>query len=142
MLWVKSFHIIFMVCWFACLFYLPRLFVNNAMATNPDTKSLLTVMQRKLFRFSLPWAFLTVIFGVWLVVGDGRGYQYFINAGWFQLKMLLVFGLIIYHIMCGRMVKLFEDNANQRGHVFYRWFNELPVIVLVGAVLLVMLKPF
>lgn len=142
MLWIKALHLIFMVCWFACIFYLPRLFVNNAMAADANTRDRLNVMQRKLFRFSIPWALLTVAFGLWLMLADSRDSRYFLTAGWFQLKMLLVMGLIVYHIVCGVMVKQFERGDNQRGHVFYRWFNELPVLVLVGCIILAVVKPF
>lgn len=139
MLWIKAFHLIFMVCWFAGIFYLPRLFVYHAMAEDRATREHLKIMERKLFRFTTPFAVLTVVFGgILLLQSPG----YYLAAHWMQLKLALVLGLIAYHLYCGKLVRKFADDAESRNHVFFRWFNELPVIVLFGAVLLAVLKPF
>lgn len=137
--WIKAFHIIFMVCWFACIFYLPRLFVNYAVAQDETTRKQLVVMQRKLFRFSIPFAILTVVFGFWLA---SFNLPYYKVAGWFHVKMLLVLLLIVYHVVCGLMVKNFSRGGPHRSHVFYRWFNEFPVLILFAVVILAVVKPF
>ena len=139
MLWLKSFHIIFMVCWFAGLFYLPRLFVNHAMVEDAKTQQQLALMERKLYRFITPFMVLTILFGGWLF---GRNADYYLQSGWFHAKMTLIVLLVIYHFYCGALVKRFAQGDNQRGHVFYRWFNELPVLVLFAAVILAVVKPF
>ena len=136
MLWVKSFHIIFVVSWFAGLFYLPRLFVNHAMVQDPATLAQLKLMERKLFRFMTPIAALALIFGFWLWFGYG------FVGGWLHAKVALVAALVAYHIWCGKIVNDFRDDRNTRSHVFYRWFNEFPVIILAVVVILVVLKPF
>ncbi|MDG2236975.1 MAG: CopD family protein [Arenicellales bacterium] len=138
MLWIKAFHIIFMVTWFAGLFYLPRLFVYHAMANDLATQAQFKIMERKLyFGIMTPGGVLTILFGLWLWLGYGIG------AGkvWLAAKFILVAVLIVYHLWCGHLVKRFRDDANSHGHVFYRWFNEFPVLILVGAVLLVVFKP-
>jgi len=137
--WTKALHIIFMVCWFSCIFYLPRLFVNYAIATSEDSKQQLVMMQRKLFRFSIPFAVLTVITGAGLVSVYP---SYYLTAGWFLAKAALVFGLIIYHAICGRMVRQFAKGKNIRSHKFYRIFNELPVFILFTVIILVEVRPF
>lgn len=136
MLWVKAFHIIFVVSWFAGLFYLPRIFVNHAMATEPAEIARLKLMGFKLYRFVTPVAWLAVGFGLWLWLGYG------ITGGWLYVKLGLVLGLIAYHYYCGKLVKQFAADQNTRSHVFYRWFNEIPVLVLVAVVILVTVKPF
>jgi len=138
-LWIKAFHIIFMVCWFAGMFYLPRLFVNHAMAEDPATRSQLTQMERKLYRFVTPFAWLTVGLGIWML---WIGWDSFRSQAWIWMKFGLVVALAAYHLYCGRLVRVFAEDRNVRGHVFYRWFNEFPVLVLFGAVMLVVLKPF
>jgi len=135
-LWVKAFHIVFVVSWFAGLFYLPRLFVNHAMAAEPAEIARLKLMERKLYRFMTPIGVLALVFGTWLWLGwDFRG-------GWLHAKLALVAVLIGYHLYCGKLVKDFAANRNIRGHVFYRWFNELPVLILTAVVILVTVKPF
>lgn len=139
MLWIKSFHIIFMVCWFAGIFYLPRLFVYHAMAEDQATREHLKIMERKLFRFTSPFAVLTILFGAILLL---QAPAYYLAAHWMQLKLALVVALVAYHIYCGRLVQKFADDQESRNHVFFRWFNEMPVLVLFGAVILAVIKPF
>ncbi|MHC8598688.1 protoporphyrinogen oxidase HemJ [Arenicellales bacterium IMCC55707] len=138
MLWLKALHIIFMVTWFAGLFYLPRLFVYHAMTEDESTRAQFRIMERKLYYGIMnPGGVLTVLFGIWLWIGYGIGDQ----SLWLQLKIGLVIVLVGYHVWCGRLVKRFQKEANVHSHIFYRWFNEFPVLILVGAVLLVVLKP-
>ncbi|WP_166269800.1 protoporphyrinogen oxidase HemJ [Marinobacter caseinilyticus] len=140
MLWVKAFHIIAMVCWFAGLFYLPRLFVYHAACEDQAGRERFKVMERKLYRgITTPSMVATLVFGSWLLSYNASGY---LSQGWLLLKLLLVAVLIGYHFYCGRLVKVFRDDANQRSHVFYRWFNELPVLVLLAVVILATVKPF
>jgi putative membrane protein len=137
MLWVKAFHIVFMVTWFAGLFYLPRLFVYHALTQDPAGSERFKVMERKLYYgIMTPGAILTVAFGLWLWLGYGIG------GGWMHAKAALVAVLIGYHLWCGRLLAAFRHDGNGHGHVFYRWFNELPVLLLIAIVLLVVLKPF
>jgi|SRR5690606_10996144 len=137
MLWLKALHIIFMVTWFAGLFYLPRLFVYHAMSDDDASIERFKVMERKLYYgITTPGAVLTVVFGTWLWLGYG------FSGGWLHAKLALVAVLIGYHLWCGRLVRLFRDDANTRSHVFYRWFNEFPVLLLVAIVILVVVKPF
>jgi protoporphyrinogen IX oxidase len=136
MLWVKSFHIIFVVSWFAGLFYLPRLFVNHAMATEKSEIERLKLMEHKLYRFMTPLAVLALVFGTWLWLGFG------FKGGWLHAKLLLVAGLIGYHYYCGRLVKMFAEDRNTRSDKFYRFFNEAPVLILTAVTILVVVKPF
>lgn len=139
MLWLKAFHIIAVVCWFAGIFYLPRLFVYHAMATDQATRDHLKIMERKLYRFMSPFALLTIVLGVaMLLVNPG----YYLHAGWLHLKLALVLLLVVYHGYCGVLVRRFAQDRNQRGHVFYRWFNEAPVLILFAVVILAVVKPF
>ena len=124
MLWVKAFHIFFMVSWFAGLFYLPRLFVHHALTEDEATSSRLKIMERKLFFFVTPWAVMTIVFGTWLWLGYG------FSGTWLMLKIALVCLLVVYHIICGVFMIDFRDDKNKRSDVFYRWFNELPVFLL------------
>ena len=140
MLWVKSFHIVFVVSWFAGLFYLPRIFVNLAMETDPAGVQRLLLMARKLFRFMTMLAVPAVVFGLWLYLGYGIGRG--TGQGWMRAKLALVLVLIGYHHGCGVLLRKFERGANARSHTFYRWFNELPVLVLLAIVILVVVKPF
>ena len=139
MLWLKSFHIIFVVCWFAGIFYLPRLFVNHAMADSRDTKQQLALMERKLYRFITPFAWLSIGFGVWMSM---LNWDYYKTQGWFHVKVALVLLLVIYHMVCGHYVKQFQQDINSKSHVYFRWFNELPVLVLFAVVILVVVRPF
>ena len=136
MLWIKAFHIIFVTSWFAGLFYLPRLFVNHAMEANKDALSRLALMEHKLYRFMTPLAVLALAFGLWLWLGYG------ISGAWLNAKLVLVAGLVAYHLYCGKIMRDFAAGKNTRSHVWYRWFNEIPVIVLLIIVILVVVKPF
>lgn len=137
MLWVKSFHVIFMVTWFAGLFYLPRLFVYHAMSEDPMSIERFKVMERKLFYgIMTPGGVITVVLGLWLWLGYG------FTGGWMHAKLALVLVLIAYHAYCGKLLVDFKHDRNTRSHVFYRWFNEFPVILLIAIVVLVIVKPF
>ena len=137
MLWIKSFHIIFMVTWFAGLFYLPRLFVYHAMSEDTASRERFKLMERKLFYgIMTPGALLTIAFGLWLWLGYG------FYGGWLHAKMALVAVLVAYHGYCGKLVMDFKHDRNCHGHVFYRWLNELPVLLLIAIILLVELQPF
>jgi len=135
-LWVKSLHIIFMVTWFAGLFYLPRLFVYHAQANDPVGSERFKIMERKLFfGIMTPGAVLTIAFGLWLWLGYG------IDGAWLHWKLALVALLVVYHLYCGKLLLDFKHDRNRHGHVFYRWLNELPVVILFAAVFLAVLKP-
>ncbi len=138
MLWVKSFHIIFVVTWFAGLFYLPRLFVYHAMASDAPSIERFKVMERKLYwGIMTPGAALTILFGVWLWLGWFRG-----SSSWLHAKMALVALLVGYHLWCGMLLREFAAGRNSKSHAWLRWYNEFPVVVLIATVLLVVLKPF
>lgn len=144
MLWVKSLHIIFIVSWFAGLFYLPRIFVNLAMENDTATTERLLLMARKLYRFTTILAVPAVVFGVWLWLGYGigKGPEGAGTAGWLHAKLAMVILIIGYHHACGSLLKKFERGANKRSHVWFRWFNEVPVVLLAATVVLVVVKPF
>jgi putative membrane protein len=142
MLWVKSLHIVFVASWFAGLFYLPRIFVNLAMVA-PESiaeRTRLLLMARKLFRFTTLLALPAVGFGLWLWLGFGIGLGP--GNGWMHAKLLLVLGVIGYHHGCGVLLRRFVAHQNRHGERFYRWFNEVPVLLLLGIVVLVVVKPF
>lgn len=136
MLWIKALHIIFVISWFAGLFYLPRLFVNHAMETNEAALARLTLMEHKLYKFMLPLAILALVFGLWLWLVYG------ITGAWLHAKLVLVAGLVAYHFYCGKLMRDFQARKNTRSHIWYRWFNEIPVLVLFFVVILVVVKPF
>ena len=140
MLWVKSFHIIFITSWFAGLFYLPRIFVNLAMVAPQSIaeRERLLLMARKLMRFTTLLAVPAMALGLWLYLGYGIGR----GAYWMHAKLVVVVLAIGYHHACGRILNKFIDNRNTRSHVWMRWFNEVPVLLLVAAVILVIVKPF
>ncbi|ROR34695.1 protoporphyrinogen oxidase HemJ [Inmirania thermothiophila] len=141
MLWIKALHIIFMVTWFAGLFYLPRLFVYHALCEDEPGRARFKVMERKLFwAITTPGAVLTVVFGLWLLAD--YAWAAYRHSGWLHAKLALVAGLVAYHVWCGKLVADFAADRNRHGHVFYRWFNEVPVLFLVGIVILVVVKPF
>jgi len=136
MLWVKAFHIIFVTSWFAGLFYLPRIFVNLAMETEPQAYARLLLMAQKLYRFMQPLMLVALALGLWLWLGYG------VTGGWMHAKLTLVIVLIAYHHYCGKLLKQFNAQQNKRSHVWFRWFNEIPVLLLFAVVILVVVKPF
>jgi len=137
MLWIKSLHIIFVVTWFAGLFYLPRLFVYHSTTTDKEGSERFKIMEHKLFYgIMTPGGILTIVFGLWLWLGYG------ITGGWLHLKLALVAVLILYHLYCGKLMLDFKHDRNTHGHVFYRWLNEFPTLILVAGVILVVVKPF
>jgi len=133
---VKSLHIVFVTSWFAGLFYLPRIFVNLAMEDAGPVRARLLLMGRKLYRFMTILAMPALGLGLWLWLGFG------ITGTWLHLKLAVVILLVVYHHLCGRFLKIFETGKNLRSHVWFRWFNEAPVVLLVAVVLLVVMKPF
>jgi len=140
MLWLKALHIIFMVTWFAGLFYLPRLFVYHAMATDETSLTRFKIMERKLyFGIATPGMLLTVLFGGALLSLNPVGYM---QAGWMHAKLSLVILLIAYHVYLAKLLFAFKCDKNTHGHVFYRILNEVPVLFLVAVVILVVVKPF
>jgi putative membrane protein len=137
MLWIKSFHIIFMVTWFAGLFYLPRLFVYHAMSDDQASIDRFKIMERKLFYgIMTPGGVITLALGFWLWFGYG------FTGGWLHAKVALVLVLVGYHIWCGKLMIDFKLDRNTKSHVWYRWFNEVPVLFLIVIIILVELKPF
>lgn len=139
MLWLKAFHIIFFVCWFAGLFYLPRIFVYYAASDHSETRGQLAVMARRLYRFVTPFMLITIGLGLALIALNP---DYYLRAGWLWLKLGGVAFLVVYHLQCGRYVTAINAGTDRHGHVFYRFFNEVPVLFLFGIVLLAVLKPF
>ena len=139
MLWVKAFHIIFVVCWFSGLFYLPRLFVYHSMSKDQISKDRFVIMERKLFwGIMTPSAIATIVFGTWLLVAN---WSYYMAWWWMHVKLGLVALLIAHHCYCWwYMMKLREDSSFKT-HVFFRIFNEIPVLILIGAVVLIVVKP-
>ena len=142
MLWIKSLHIVFVASWFAGLFYLPRIFVNLAMVPKESVaeRERLLLMARKLLRFTTIIAVPALVLGVWLWAGYGIGWGS--GNGWMHAKLLVVVLALAYHHSCGVVLRKFAAHHNTRGHVWYRWYNEAPVLLLLAAVLLVVLKPF
>ncbi|MES2325524.1 MAG: CopD family protein [Pseudomonadota bacterium] len=136
MLWIKALHIVFVASWFAALLYLPRIFVNLAQESNPAATARLLLMARKLYRFSILLQIPAVLLGVALWLGFG------FSGGWLHAKLALVVLAIGYNHACGSLLKKFENNANQRTHTWYRWFNEVPAVLLLAIVILVVVKPF
>ncbi|HEY8048421.1 MAG TPA: CopD family protein [Ramlibacter sp.] len=139
-LWVKAFHIVFVASWFAGLFYLPRIFVNLAMVPpgSEAERARLLLMSHKLLRFMTIIAIPALALGLWLWLGFGVGS----GAGWMHAKLGVVILAIAYQAVCARVLKRFEAGTNARGHVWFRWFNELPLLLFVAAVVLVVVKPF
>ncbi len=138
MLWVKAFHIIFMVTWFAGMFYLPRLFVYHAMADDQASIDRFKIMERKLFfGIMTPGGILTIVFGFWLL----SYLPGMLHTNWLLLKLILVAALVVYHLWCGLLVNQFKHDQNKHSHVWYRWFNEAPVLALIAIVILVVVKP-
>ena len=136
-LWLKALHIIFMTSWFAGLFYLPRIYVNLAMAESDDSYQHLLTMAKKLYRFVTPFMILTLGFGLWMLILNPE----LMHAGWMKIKLSLVVLLVIYHFVCGKYLNKFINRQSIKTHVFYRWFNEFPVLILFAVVILVVVRP-
>lgn len=140
MLWVKAFHIIAVICWFAGLFYLPRLFVYHADTTDDISNNRFKVMERRLYMgIMVPSAIITLVLGVWLAVYAWPALK---TAGWFHAKVALVLLLVGYHKMCRFHLKKFANDQNTKSHTYFRWFNEVPTVLLVAIVILVVVRPF
>lgn len=139
-LWLKALHIFFMVSWFAGIFYLPRLFVYHAENSNAATSETFKVMERRLLYFVTPFAILTLIFGVALIMAYGK--EWFRVSGWLHTKLLLVTLVYIYHGYCFKLLSDFKHDRNQRSAKFYRFFNEAPVLILLAIIILAVVKPF
>ena len=141
MLWIKAIHVISVITWFAALFYLPRLFVYHAMSDDDTSIERFKVMERKLYRgIMMPSFIITTLMGWWML--KDYAWEAYSNQYWLQLKLLLVGLLIIYHFYCGYLVGVFAEDKNIRSHTFYRWFNEIPVVLLISIIILVIVKPF
>lgn len=140
MLYIKAFHIVFVAAWFAGLFYLPRIFVNLAQETQLAAAQRLLLMARKLYRFTTLLAVPALLLGLMLYLhyGIGKGP----GNGWMHAKLFVVLLIVGYHHACGSLLKKFEAGRNVRSHVWYRWFNEVPVLLMLVAVVLVVVKPF
>lgn len=141
MLWVKAFHIIFMTTWFAGLFYLPRLFVYHAMSDDEISNQRFKVMERKLFYgIMTPGGIATLLLGLWMLFDYALfAYQ---SSQWLIIKLILVSVLIGYHGICWKLLNDFKEDKNNRSHVWYRWFNEFPVLIMIAVIILVVVKPF
>ena len=135
-LWIKAFHIVFIASWFAGLFYLPRIFVNLAQESEANATARLLGMARRLYRFTTMLMIPALLLGLWLWLGFG------IQGGWLHAKLALVVLAIGYHHACGSILKKFEGGVNKRSHTWFRWFNEVPVVLLMLIVILVVVKPF
>ena len=141
MLWLKALHLIFMVTWFAGLFYLPRLFVYHAMSTDPISIDRFKIMERKLYYgITTPRAILTILFGTLTLAQVGWGA--YAASHWLPVKLGLVLLLVLYHLYCGKLLLDFKHDRNTRGHVWYRWFNEIPVVILIAIIVLAVVRPF
>ena len=141
MLWYKALHLIFMVTWFAGLFYLPRLFVYDAMCSDKISIDRFKIMEKKLFYgIATPGGLLTIIFGSFLLLNNGI--SIYSDQLWFLLKIVLIIILVVYHIYCFFLLQDFKYDRNKHSHVWYRWVNEIPVLILVGVILLAVVRPF
>lgn len=140
MLFIKAFHIIALVAWFAGLFYLPRLFVYHAEAKDKISLHRFKIMERRLY-YGITWpaALITTLLGLWLIAFNAG---YYLRAGWMHAKLTFVLFLWVYHLACGHYLKLFAQDLNSKKAYFYRFFNEVPTLLLIGIVLLVVVKPF
>ncbi len=140
MLWVKAFHIIAVICWFAAIFYLPRLFVYHAQSDDEISRERFKIMQRKLYRgIMTPSMIAVLILGIWLI---SLNPSYYLTQGWLHAKLALVVLLVIFHFYCGYLLKQFRDDKNSKSHKFYRVLNEVPVFMLVAIVILAVVRPF
>ncbi|ORU91359.1 MAG: hypothetical protein A6F72_02080 [Cycloclasticus sp. symbiont of Poecilosclerida sp. N] len=140
-MWLKALHLIFMVTWFAGLFYLPRLFVYHAMSDDETSNERFKMMERKLFfGIMTPSLILTLGFGIWML--SDYAWAVFGQSGWLHAKLSLIALLCVYHAMCAKWLIAFKHNQNTHGHVYFRWMNELPVLLLVLIIILTTVKPF
>ncbi len=141
MLWLKALHLIFMVTWFAGLFYLPRLFVYHAMSSDPISNERFKIMERKLFYgIMTPGLLLTFIFGILMLTE--YAWTLYSSSGWLHAKLTCLLFLVVYHIYCGKWLLSFKQDRNQHSHIFYRWINEIPVLFLFAIIILAVVKPF
>ena len=139
-LWLKAFHIIAVVTWFAAIFYLPRLFVYHADATDEISRERFKIMERKLYRgIMTPSMVVVIALGLWMLFMNAG---FYFSQAWMHAKLTLVALLVVYHFYCGHLLNVFKEDRNTRSHVFYRWFNEVPVFILLGVVILVVVRPF
>lgn len=139
-MWLKAWHLIAMVTWFAGLFYLPRLFVYHAMSDDQPSIDRFKIMERKLYYgITTPGGVLTLVFGIWMLID--YGWVAFGDMLWLQVKLALIALLVVYHLYCGKLVADFQHDRNRRSHVWFRWFNELPVLALIAIILLAVLRP-
>jgi putative membrane protein len=140
MLWIKAFHVIFVISWFAGVFYLPRLFVYHALATDSISNDRFKIMERKLYRgIMTPSAVITILTGAALLAISWSSYA---HAGWLHAKLAFVAAMVAYHVYCGAIIKRFASDSNRRSDRYYRWFNELPLLALIPIVILAVVKPF
>ncbi len=140
MLWIKAFHIIAVICWFAAIFYLPRLFVYHADTQDDVSKERFKIMERKLYRgIMTPSMIVVLLLGGWLI---SLNPNYYLSQGWMQVKIVLVLLLVGFHFYCGYLLKAFSDDKNSKSHKFFRVLNEVPVFMLVTIVILAVVKPF
>jgi putative membrane protein len=141
MLWLKAFHLIFMVTWFAGLFYLPRLFVYHALSSDSVSRERFKIMERKLYYgIMTPGMLLTLLFGVWMLID--YAWEIYRTSGWLHAKLALLALLVGYHVLCGKWLADFKHDRNRYSHVYFRWMNEVPVLFLFGIVILAVVKPF
>jgi len=140
MLWIEAFHLIFVITWFAGLFYLPRLFVYHSLSDDQTSIDRFKIMERKLYYgITMPSAVLATVFGIWLIRLNLHVYM---QLGWMHAKLAMVVILWAYHIYLGKLYHTFKADQNKHGHTFYRWLNEFPVVLLVAIIILVVVKPF
>lgn len=140
MLWIKAFHVIFVVTWFSGLFYLPRLFVYHTMSDDKISNDRFKIMERKLYHgITTPSAVLATVFGLWMIMLSPA---YYLHQAWMHAKLSLIVILWAYHLVCWYYLKDFKFDRNERSHVYYRWFNEFPVLLLVAIVILAIVKPW
>lgn len=140
-MWLKALHLIFMVTWFAGLFYLPRLFVYHAMSDDDTSRERFKIMERKLyFGIMTPGLIFTIGFGIWML--SDYAWATFGQSGWLHAKLLLIGLLCVYHVLCGKWLIDFKHDRNTRSHVYFRWMNEVPVVFLVIIIILATVKPF
>ncbi|MDO8939395.1 MAG: protoporphyrinogen oxidase HemJ [Methylicorpusculum sp.] len=141
MLWLKALHLIFMVTWFAGLFYLPRLYVYHTMSSDEISNERFKVMERKLFfGIMTPGMIVTFIFGIWMLVD--YAWVMYSQSGWLHVKLTMLALMVIYHVYCGKWLLDFKHDRNTHSHVYFRWMNEVPVLFLIGIIILAVVKPF